>query len=114
MEIKQYNIYRADLDRPRGTEVGKQRPVVVIQTDLLNDIGHRSTIVCPITTNVISTRVYTRVHIRKNECGLKKDSDILCDQMRSIDNTRLIEHIGKLDLKRREELKEKVYTILFE
>jgi len=51
MEINQYEIWIADLEPRFGTESGKVRPVVVIQTDLLNNI-HPYTIICPITTNV--------------------------------------------------------------
>ncbi|MEY3451889.1 MAG: hypothetical protein RL711_1715 [Bacteroidota bacterium] len=51
MEIKQYDIWLADLNPTTGTAPGKTRPIVVIQTDLLNDV-HLSTLICPITTNV--------------------------------------------------------------
>ena len=46
MKHKQYEIWLADLNPRMGTEPGKTRPVVIIQTDLLNDV-HPSTIVCP-------------------------------------------------------------------
>jgi mRNA interferase MazF len=51
MKIKQYEIWIADLNPRFGTETGKTRPVVIIQTDLLNK-HHPSTIICPITTNI--------------------------------------------------------------
>ena len=38
MKIKQYEIWLADLNPTRGTELGKTRPVVIIQTDLLNEV----------------------------------------------------------------------------
>ena len=53
MKIRKFNIYLADLSPRFGTEPGKTRPVVVLQNNLLNDGLHPSTIVCPITTNVI-------------------------------------------------------------
>jgi mRNA interferase MazF len=93
MRIKQYDIWLADLNPTRGTEPGKTRPVVIIQTDLLNEI-HLSTIVCPITTNVQPEAEILRVHLRKTK--LDKLSDILVDQIRAIDNKRLIKRIGKL------------------
>jgi mRNA interferase MazF len=65
MKIKQYDIWIADLSPTRGTEPGKIRPVVIIQTDLLNDL-HLSTIVCPITTNVQPEAELLRVHLKKN------------------------------------------------
>ena len=87
MKIKQFEIWLADLNPSRGTEPGKTRPVVIVQTDLLNET-HLSTIVCPITTNVKKEIQLLRVHLRKGQ--LDKLSDVLVDQVRAIDNKRLI------------------------
>jgi len=40
MDIERGWFYLADLDPQRGTEPGKTRPVLVLQTDLLNQHGH--------------------------------------------------------------------------
>ena len=65
MPIKQFEIWIADLNPRIGTESRKTRPVVVIQTNLLNKIPHPSTIVCPITTNVKKDSEILRVHLKK-------------------------------------------------
>lgn len=96
MNIKKWNIYLADLSPAFKAEPGKIRPVVVVQTDLLNNI-HPSTIICPITTNIQKEASLLRVHVKELEGGLKQASDILVDQMRAIDNARFIKHIGVLD-----------------
>jgi len=96
MVIKQYEIWIADLNPKIGTETGKRRPVVVFQTNLLNKVLHPSTIICPITTNVIIDSEILRVHIKKGQSKLPYDSDILIDQIRAIDNKRLIKRIGKI------------------
>lgn len=70
-----------------GSEAGKIRPVIVIQSDLLNK-EHPSTLICPITTNVIPEAEILRVHLKKSKFGLKADSDIMIDQIRAIDNNR--------------------------
>ncbi len=57
MRIKQYEIWIADLNPQAGTETGKTRPVLILQTNLLNKIDHPSTIICPVTTNIITARV---------------------------------------------------------
>ena len=93
MKINQYDIWLADLNPTIGTEPGKTRPVVVIQTDLLNET-HPSTIICPITTNVQKDIEILRVHLKKNQ--LDKLSDILVDQIRAIDNKRFITKLGQL------------------
>jgi len=95
MKIKQFHIWIADLNPGMGTETGKIRPVIVIQTDLLNSI-HPSTIVCPISSNVQLESEILRVHLKKGMAGLKEDCDILIDQIRAIDNKRLQKKIGSL------------------
>lgn len=95
MTIRKFHVYTADLNPRFGTEPGKIRPVVVVQTNLLNG-EHPSTIVCPVTTNVLPKADILRIHLKKNEAGMKRDSDIIVDQVRAIDNRRFVEHIGEI------------------
>ncbi len=95
MKIKQYEVWIADLNPRFGTETGKSRPVVIIQTDLLNKF-HPSTIICPITTNIKTDAVILRIHLKKGMAKLKEDCDIMIDQIRAIDNIRLLKRIGIL------------------
>ncbi len=69
------------------------RPVVVIQTDLLNGI-HPSTVVCPLTTRTRPETRFLRVHLTAGEAGLKEPSDIMVDQVRAIDNRRFLRALG--------------------
>jgi mRNA interferase MazF len=109
MPIKQFEIWLADLNPSRGTEPGKTRPVVIIQTDLLNDF-HPSTIICPITSKVNLEIVLLRVHLKKEQ--LDKPSDILVDQIRAIDNERLIKKLGKLTKEQIQQLKSNLQIVL--
>lgn len=109
MKIKQYDIWLADLNPARGTEPGKTRPVVIIQTDLLNET-HLSTLVCPISTNVIKEAEILRVHLRKGQ--LDKISDILVDQIRAIDNIRLLKRLGQLTKEQKNQLKANLRIVL--
>lgn len=108
MKIKQFEIWIADLNPRSGTKTGKVRPVIIVQTNLLNKT-HPSTIICPITTNVQHESEILRVHLKKSEFGLKEDCDIMIDQVRAIDNKRLLKKIGavgnELGLKIKENLK---------
>jgi mRNA interferase MazF len=63
MGIKQFDIWIADLEPQRGTETGKVRPVLIIQTNLLKD--HPSTVICPIMTNVAPDSDNLRVMLIK-------------------------------------------------
>lgn len=96
MEIRQYEIWLADLNPRIGTEPGKTRPVMIVQTNLLNKVPHPSTLICPLTTKVSQKSELLRVHIRSGMANLHQDCDILIDQLRAIDNKRLIKKIGDL------------------
>lgn len=96
MAIKQFEIWLADLNPHIGTEPGKVRPVLVIQTDLLNKIPHPSTIIFPITTKVQSNVDILRVHLKKGTANLSENCDVMIDQLRAIDNKRLVKKIGNL------------------
>jgi mRNA interferase MazF len=109
MKIKQYDIWLADLNPSKGTEPGKTRPVVIIQTDLLNEI-HLSTLICPVTTNVLAEIQLLRVHLKKGQ--LNKLSDVLVDQIRAIDNKRLIQKLGHLHKEQVQKLKDNLRIVL--
>ncbi len=111
MKIKQFEIWIADLNPRIGTETGKVRPVIVVQTDLLNK-EHPSTIICPITTSVNPDSEILRVHLKKSKFGLKEDCDIMIDQVRTIDNKRLIKKIGEVDSNVGEKIRENLKIVL--
>ncbi|OFX54515.1 MAG: taxon MazF [Bacteroidetes bacterium GWA2_30_7] len=111
MTIKKYEIWVANLDPKQGTETGKIRPVLIVQTDLLNKI-HPSTLICPITTNVQLQSNILRVHIKKGTAKVKENCDIMIDQIRAIDNKRLIKKIGELPKEHSELVKENLKIIL--
>ena len=113
MKIEKFHIYSADLNPRAGTEAGKLRPVVVIQTDLLNN-SHPSTIVCPFTSRIVKQADILRVHISAGESGLNQNSDILVDQIRAIDNRRFKKHIGKLTSTRQSQLLENLRILIWE
>ena len=111
MKIKQFDIWIADLEPQRGTETGKVRPILIVQTNLLNN-EHPSSVVCPITTNVEKDSEILRVRIKKGVANLKVDSDIMIDQIRAIDNRRLVNKIGELTKDLQIKVKENIKIIL--
>jgi mRNA interferase MazF len=112
MPIKQYEIWIADLNPQVGTETGKTRPVLIIQTNLLNQIPHPSTIICPLTTNVKKGSNILRVHVKKDEANLIENCDIMIDQIRAIDNKRLLKKIGDLPKNLIETVKENLMIVM--
>ena len=95
MKPKQFEIWIANLDPRFGTETGKTRPVLIVQTDALNKV-HPSSLICPITTNVKPESKILRVGLNKGMANVIEDCDIMIDQLRAIDNKRLIKKIGVL------------------
>lgn len=73
--IKRGEIYLANLNPKRGSEVGKLRPVLVIQTDMLNEVFHPTVIVLPLSTQLIDDAYPLRLGIQKRD-KLEKDSDL--------------------------------------
>jgi len=112
MSIKQFEIWIADLNSQIGTETGKTRPVLIIQTNLLNQIPHPSTIICPITTNVNNNSDILRVHLKKGEANLLQNCDVMIDQIRAIDNKRLVKKVGNLPQNLIEKVKENLMIII--
>jgi|SRR6516164_5620605 mRNA interferase MazF len=82
-------IWLADLNPRRGTEPGKVRPVLVMQSQALMDAGHPSTYVIPLTTKLIDDAYPLRLRVSATD-RLLRDSDLMLDQMRAVDNTRLV------------------------
>ncbi|HMQ68642.1 MAG TPA: type II toxin-antitoxin system PemK/MazF family toxin [Ignavibacteria bacterium] len=109
--MNQFEIWIADLNPRAGTEPGKVRPVVIVQTDLLNNF-HPSTVVCPITTNLVSDSKILRVRLKKGISNLNEDCDILIDQIRAIDNRRFSKKIGEIPESIIAQLKENISILL--
>ena len=109
--MKKYETWVADLNPQMGTEPGKTRPVVIAQTNFLNGL-HPSTIVCPLTTKVQPGATLLRIHLPAGTAGLTQDSDIMVNQLRAIDNRRLVQKIGSLPAGLRARLDENLRAVL--
>jgi mRNA interferase MazF len=86
-------LYVADLKPGRGSEPSKHRPVLVIQTDLLNEADHPSTWVVPCTTRCTGASLL-RVPIAAGAAGNPEASELMVDQGRAIDNSRFRKELG--------------------
>ncbi len=86
--MRRGEVWIAELNPRMGTEPGKTRPVLIVQSQDLIDAGHPSSIVLPLTTNLIDGAEPLRIRVRAQ--GKLRGSDILTDQIRAIDNRRLV------------------------
>lgn len=96
MNIKRGEIFLANLEPIKGSEQGGTRPVLIIQNDISNKHSP-VTIVGAITSKIFEKEYPTNVFISKDDSGLDKDSTIMLNQIRTIDNSRLMKKIGILD-----------------
>jgi mRNA interferase MazF len=102
--IERGDVYRVSLDPVLGSEVGKTRPAVVIQNDLANRSSPTVTVV-PI-SSARADHVYPfQVLIAAGEGGLERDSKALCEQIRTLSKTRLLERLGRLSPERLAEIR---------
>ena len=88
MAYRRGGVYLANFNPSRGTEPGKIRPCIIMQSNLLNDIGHPSTTILPLTTQLIEDAAPLRFRLTARD-GLEYDSDVMLDQTRTIDNLRI-------------------------
>ena len=95
MKIQRGALYLADLNPSKGTEPGKTRPVLVIQTDLLNDAGHPSTWILPCTTRLAGENIL-RVPLPRGVAGNRSECEVMVDQSRAVDNRRIVRLLAPL------------------
>ena len=92
--MKQGEIWYADLEPAKGSEQAGKRPVVIVSGTAMN-ISLQIVMVCPL-TNVIKN-IKGCVIINKNEINnLKKNSEVLVLQVRTISKIRLSKKIGNI------------------
>lgn len=90
MVAKRFDIHLVNLDPTVGSEIRKTRPCLIISPDEMNRFI-RTVIVAPMTTvaREYPTRVKCTFHDQKGE--------IVLDQIRTIDKSRLVKKLGTLD-----------------
>jgi mRNA interferase MazF len=88
-------IYEVDLDPVVGSEQGKKRPCVIIQNDFGNACSPVTIVAC-ITSKLERKNYPTNVFITAQETGLRYDSLVLLNQIRTVDKARLTIKKGKI------------------
>ena len=93
--MKRGDIYFADLDPVIGSEQGGRRPVLIIQ----NDLGNRfspTVIALPLTGKMNKAPLRTHVPLIPPQGSVRRPSVILCEQVRTLEKSRLLRYLGKL------------------
>ena len=90
MVASRFEVYLVRLDPTEGREIRKTRPCLIISPDQMNrHIG--TVIVAPMTTQ--GGEYPTRIPVRFR----RKNGQIVLDQIRTVDKTRLVKRLGKID-----------------
>lgn len=97
--MTQEKIYRGDLffanlNPVKGSEQGGKRPVVILQ----NNVGNKfsPTVIVAAITSRTRKKANMPTHVSLDNAALEKDSQVLLEQIRTLDKTRLIKKVGKL------------------
>jgi mRNA interferase MazF len=88
-------VYLVNFDPTIGSEIKKTRPALIVQNDIANRYSP-ITIVAAISSQFDQKLYPTEALISAPEGGLREDSVILLNQLRSIDKKRLIKRLGRL------------------
>ena len=96
MVIRRGDMFYADLSPVVGSEQGGIRPVLIIQNDTGNKYSP-TVIAAAITSQTGKAKLPTHIEISSSENGLKSDSVVLTEQIRTIDKSRLKEKIGHIE-----------------
>lgn len=95
LQIKRGDVYYVDFGETTGSEQGGIRPCIIIQNDIGNKFSPTVIVNC-ITSQMTKAKLPTHVEI-SSKFGLKKDSIVLCEQVKTIDKKRLIKYIGRVN-----------------
>lgn len=90
MVVKRFDVFLVSLDPTVGSKIQKSRPCLIISPDEMN--RHiRTVIIAPMTTR--GRRYPTRV-----ACEFQgKQGQIVLDQIRTVDKSRLLGRLGRID-----------------
>jgi mRNA interferase MazF len=88
MGFKHGDVHLVNFNLSKGTEAGKIRPALILQTNDLNNVNHPSSIVIPFTTQIIADAKPLRSNIAPRGL-LKQSSELMLDQPSAMDNQRI-------------------------
>ncbi len=112
MVIKQGDIFRIELVKPKGSEPAYKHPHVVIQSNFFNESNINTVVLCALTSNLKRAICPGNILLRKGESNLPKRSVVNITQVITVNKSDLQEKIGQLSNKRINEIIEGIYLLL--
>jgi len=89
-------IWWASLPSPMGSDPGRRRPVLIVQSDAFNASRVQTVIAAVITSNLKLVEAPGNLLLRRRDSGLPRDSVVNVSQLITLDKAYLAEHVGKL------------------
>jgi mRNA interferase MazF len=112
VDISQGDIFWMDVDAPEGSEPSYRHPFVVIQNNLFNKSRIRTVVVCALTSNLKRAGAPGNILLNPREGNLPRQSVVNVSQLYTVDKTQLDEKIGKLSLRRVQEILDNIQLLL--
>ncbi len=94
--IRRGQIWWANLGRPFGSEAGRRRPVLVVQSDDFNESRISTVVIAPITTNLGLAQARGNVFLARRASGLERPSVVNVSLLAAVDRARLTEQVSSL------------------
>jgi mRNA interferase MazF len=110
--IKRGEIWWANLDIPSGSEAGFRRPVLIVQSDTLNESTGPTVVVLPLTSNTKYADLAGNVFLPSGTAGLPRDSAVNTRLIISVDRARLLSPLGALPEEKMMEVEDGLREIL--
>ncbi len=96
VDVRQGDVWWAELPDATGSAPGFRRPVVVVQSDALNRSRLRTAVCVPLTSNTNWANAPGNVLLAMDDTGLPKPSVANPSQILALDRSLLTEHAGVL------------------
>jgi len=96
LKVSRFEIYLVTLNPTVGSEIQKTRPCVVISPNELNVLN--TVIIAPLTSKGFEFIFRPKIKFQE------KNGLVLLDQIRTVDKSRLVKKIGKVDIKKAQEI----------
>jgi len=96
VEIRQGEVWWAELPEPAGSGPGFRRPVVVVQGNPLNRSRIATAVCVPLTSNLVWANAPGNTLIPAKTAGLPKDSVANASQIITLDRSFLTDRVGRL------------------
>ncbi len=96
MVIAQGEVWWADLGEPRGSEPGYLRPVIVLQSDSLNQSALRTVVCVALTSKLSRAGAPGNLMLSARATGLARESVVNVSHLVTVDRSEFIERTGQV------------------